>query len=142
MLSYTPLAPLVEGNEQRIGERSTEIPHPPKGGIRNDRSSAIGKVIAKCHSERREESLFSVSFGERSFEIPLRQPADRNDRGIAIENTLAEDFYWQNVYNTPLAPLIEGNERTGTLYFLLSVTLKSSPLREGLGVCLCVPMIF
>ena len=45
---YTPLTPLGEGNEQRIGERS--------------------------------------------FEIPLRQPADRNDREIAIENTLAEDF--------------------------------------------------
>ena len=44
-------------------------------------------------NERTERILHTpASSQEGSFEIPLRQPADRNDREIAIENTLAEDF--------------------------------------------------
>jgi len=64
-IDNTPLAPLGEGNERRdgkntplapLGEGSIEIPL-RQPADRNDKGSAIGKVIAKCHSERREESL-------------------------------------------------------------------------------------
>jgi len=48
--------------------------------------------MVKCHSERREESLFPSPFGERSFEIPLRQLADRNDRGCYWKDS-SKAFY-------------------------------------------------
>jgi len=62
----TPLAPLVEG--------SIEIPL-RQPADRNDMGNAVAKAVAKCHSERREESLF---FGNGEVE---RTPPSLSRRG-------------------------------------------------------------
>jgi len=95
-LVHSP-APLGEGNERRSGEGSTEIPLRQPAN-RNDRGSAIGKVIAKCHSDPPVGGGRSLFFpppfgGERSFEIPLRQLTDRNDKGSAIGKAVVRIFY-------------------------------------------------